>query len=154
MRDPKTGHGSKNFNEFNAAMERLRKAVPKMIIQIGGSDDIKGTSFEHPAMQAAYQNMVCDGTPEFYLDHLKRPRAKQIQPFFQMAHIHQLEEVEHLIRQGVYMGPLNHALVAIGGGGCAGRNPFDFMEYLRRSPHGSIFSIESLWRTVASSPSS
>lgn len=199
VRDPKTGHGSKNFNEFNAQMERLRKAVPKMIIQIGGSisfapanegdkaqwlgydvrhkiteitpkpdqitivisstqmnvlpltteDDIKGTSFAHPAMQAAYQNMVCDGTPEFYLEHLKRLRAQKIQPFFQMAHVHQLEEVEHLIRQGVYMGPLNHALVAIGGGGAAGRNPFDFMEYLRRTPHGSTFSIESLWRTVA-----
>ncbi|MFZ3351672.1 MAG: 3-keto-5-aminohexanoate cleavage protein [Xanthobacteraceae bacterium] len=36
-----------------------------------------------------------------------------------------------------------------GGGGGAGRNPFDFMEYVRRSPHGSVPSIESLWRTVA-----
>ena len=199
VRDPKTGHGSKNFAEFNAAMERLRKAVPKMVIQIGGSisfapanenekaqwlgydvrhkiteitpkpdqitiiigstqmnilpltapDDIKGTMLEHPAMQAAYQNMVADGTPEFYLEHLKRLRAQKIQPFFQCPYVHTLEEIEHLIRTGVYMGPLNHALVAIGGGGAAGRNPFDFMEYLRRSPHGSTFSIESLWRTVA-----
>src|SRR5271170_3188419 len=38
VRDPKTGHGSKNFDEFNAQMERLRKAVPKMIIQIGRLD--------------------------------------------------------------------------------------------------------------------
>ena len=65
-----------------------------------------------------------------------------------MAHIHQLEEIEHLIRTGIYMGPLNHNLVAIGGAGGAGRNPFDFMEYVRRSPHGSVPSIESLWRTV------
>ncbi len=200
VRDPKTGHGSKNFHEFNAAMERLRKAVPKMIIQIGGSisfapaseedkakwlgydvrhkiteitpkpdqitiiigstqmnilpltspDDIKGTSLEHPAMQAAYQNMVADGTAEFYLEHLKRLRAQKIQPFFQCAHVHTLEEIEHLIRTGIYMGPLNHNLVAIGGGGgAAGRNPFDFMEYVRRSPHGSVPCIESLWRTVA-----
>jgi uncharacterized protein (DUF849 family) len=199
VRDPKTGHGSKNFNEFNAAMERLRKAVPKMVIQVGGSisfapasendkaqwlgydvrhkiteitpkpdqitiiigstqmnilplttaDDIKGTSLEHPAMQAAYQNMVADGTPEFYLEHLKRLRAQKIQPFFQCPYVHTLEEIEHLIRTGVYMGPLNHALVAIGGGGAAGRNPFDFMEYVRRSPHGSVMNIESLWRTVA-----
>ncbi|MGO9949795.1 MAG: 3-keto-5-aminohexanoate cleavage protein [Steroidobacteraceae bacterium] len=199
VRDPKTGHGSKNFNEFNAAMERLRKAVPKMVIQVGGSisfapasendkaawlgydvrhkiteitpkpdqitiiigstqmnilplttaDDIKGTSLEHPAMQAAYQNMVADGTPEFYLEHLKRLRAQKIQPFFQCPYVHTLEEIEHLIRTGVYMGPLNHALVAIGGGGAAARNPFDFMEYVRRSPHGSVMNMESLWRTVA-----
>jgi uncharacterized protein (DUF849 family) len=199
VRDPKTGHGSKNFDEFNAQMERLRKAVPKMIIQIGGSisfapasegekaqwlgydvrhkiteitpkpdqitiavgttlmnplplttaDDAKGTTFEHPAMQAAYQNMVADATPEFYLEHLKRLRAKQIQPYFMSAHIHHLEEIEHLIRTGIYMGPLNHTLTAIGGSGFAGRNPFDFMEYIRRSPHGSVMTIESLWRTVA-----
>ena len=37
VRDPKTGHGSKNFNEFNEQIARLRKAVPKMIIQVGGS---------------------------------------------------------------------------------------------------------------------
>jgi uncharacterized protein (DUF849 family) len=199
VRDPKTGHGSKNFDEYNAQMERLRKAVPKMIIQIGGSisfapanegekaewlgydtrhkitaitpkpdqitiavgttlmnplplttaDDAKGTTFEHPAMQAAYQNMVADATPEFYLEHLKRLRAQQIQPYFATAHVHHLEEIEHLIRTGVYMGPLNHTLTAIGGSGFAGRNPFDFMEYIRRSPHGSVMTIESLWRTVA-----
>ena len=37
VRDPKTGHGSKNFNEFNEQIARLRQAVPKMIIQVGGS---------------------------------------------------------------------------------------------------------------------
>ena len=37
VRDPKTGHGSKNFNEYADCIGRLRKAVPKMIIQIGGS---------------------------------------------------------------------------------------------------------------------
>ena len=37
VRDPKTGHGSKNFNEFNEQIARLRKAVPKMVIQVGGS---------------------------------------------------------------------------------------------------------------------
>jgi uncharacterized protein (DUF849 family) len=199
VRDPKTGHGSKNFDEFNGAMERLREAVPKMIIQIGGSisfapanegdkaqwlgydtrhkiteitpkpdqvtiaigttlmnpmplttpDDAMGTQFEHPAVQAAYQNMVADATPEFYVEHLKRLRQKEIQPYFMSAHVHHLEEVEHLIRTGVYMGPLNHTLTAIGGAGFAGRNPFDFMEYVRRSPHGSVMTIESLWRTVA-----
>src|SRR5271155_3449941 len=37
VRDPKTGQGSSNFNEFNEQIARLRKAVPKMIIQVGGS---------------------------------------------------------------------------------------------------------------------
>jgi beta-keto acid cleavage enzyme len=37
VRDPKTGRGSKNFHEFNEQIARLRKAVPKMIIQVGGS---------------------------------------------------------------------------------------------------------------------
>ena len=34
--DPKTGHISKNFNEYNDQIGRLRKAVPKMIFQLGG----------------------------------------------------------------------------------------------------------------------
>jgi hypothetical protein len=92
--------------------------------------------------------MVADATPEFYIEHLKRLRQHQIQPFFQLANVHDLEEIEHLIRQGVYMGPLNHALVAIGGGVGASRNPFDFMEWVRRSPHGSVPSIESRFRCI------
>jgi uncharacterized protein (DUF849 family) len=197
VRDPKTGHISKNFSEYNDMVGRLRKAVPKMIIQIGGSisfapepgkeahwqgydtrhmlaeidpkpdqvtvaigstlmdilplttpDDVVGTQLANPAMQAAYQNMVADATPEFYLEHLKRLRQHEIQPYFPTAHVHTLEAIEHLIRTGVYLGPLNHTLTAIGGAGFAGRNPFDFMEYVRRSPHGSVMTIESLWRTV------
>jgi uncharacterized protein (DUF849 family) len=199
VRDPKTGHGSKNFNEFNEQIARLRKAVPKMIIQVGGSisfapaddhekahwlgydtrhmltelnpkpdqvtivvgstqmnildlttpDDVRGTQLANPAMQAAYQNMVADATPEFYVEHLKRLRKNGVQPMFAMAHVHTLEAIEHLIRTGVYMGPLNHTMTAIGGAGGCGRNPFDFMEWVRRSPHGSVATYESLWRTVA-----
>ena len=198
VRDPKTGHGSKNFNEFNEQIARVRKAVPKMIIQVGGSisfapepgkeahwlgydtrhmltelnpkpdqvtiavgtvqmnildlttpDDVQGTQLANPAMQAAYQNMVADATPEFYLEHLKRLRKNGIQPMFAMAHVHTLEAIEHLIRTGVYLGPLNHTMTAIGGAGGCGRNPFDFMEWVRRSPHGSVATYESLWRTVA-----
>ncbi|HWY67183.1 MAG TPA: 3-keto-5-aminohexanoate cleavage protein [Terriglobales bacterium] len=198
VRDPKTGHVSKNFKDYSYFIGLLRKAVPKMVLQIGGSisfapepgeqaqwqgydtrhmlaeiepkpdqitivigsgqmnilplttpDDVKGTQLENPAMQKAYQNMVADATPEFYIEHLKRLRQHQIQPYFQLGNVHTLEEIENLIRHGVYMGPLNHNLVAIGGGVGAGRNPFDFMEYVRRSPHGSTASTESLWRTVA-----
>jgi uncharacterized protein (DUF849 family) len=198
VRDPKTGHGSKNFNEFNEQIARVRKAVPKMLIQVGGSisfapepgkeahwlgydtrhmltelnpkpdqvtiavgttqmnildlttpDDVQGTQLANPAMQAAYQNMVADATPEFYIEHLKRLRKNGVQRMFAMAHIHTLEAIEHLIRTGVYMGPLNHTMTAIGGAGGCGRNPYDFMEWVRRSPHGSVATYESLWRTVA-----
>ena len=34
MCDPKTGHISKNFNQYNDQVGRLRKAVPKMILQL------------------------------------------------------------------------------------------------------------------------
>jgi len=198
VRDPKSGKISKNLRDYDYLLGRLRQAVPKMVLQVGGSitfapepgkeaewqgydtrhmlvdlepkpdqitivigstqmnilplttpDDVVGTHLSEPAFQKAYQNMVADATPEFYIEHLKRLREKKIQPYFQLAHVHTLEEIENLVRQGVYMGPLNHNLVALGGGGGAGRNPFDFMEYVRRSPHGSTASIESLWRTVA-----
>ena len=51
--------------------------------------------------------------------------------------MHQLEIVERLIRHGVYMGPLNMAITCYGGGGC-GYNPFDWMEFIRRTPQGAI----------------
>jgi uncharacterized protein (DUF849 family) len=37
VRDPKTGQGSVNFDEYNYFIGRLKEAVPKMILQIGGS---------------------------------------------------------------------------------------------------------------------
>jgi len=37
VRDPKTGHVSKNFAEYCDFIGMLRHAVPKMILQIGGS---------------------------------------------------------------------------------------------------------------------
>lgn len=180
VRDPKSGHVSKNFAEYCDFIDRLRQAVPKMILQVGGSisftpepekeahwqgydtrhmlseidpkpdqvtvslgttlinslslttaQDAQGTEFASPEIQNAYQNLVADAAPAFYLEHLKRLRSHGIQPYFSVAHIHQLEELEHLIRTGVYMGPVNHTLTAIGGGGFCGRNPFDFMEYVR-----------------------
>jgi uncharacterized protein (DUF849 family) len=198
VRDPKTGHISKNLAEYSDFIGRLREAVPKMILQVGGSiplvpepasearwqgqdtrhmlaeidpkpdqvtvslgttlmnplslttgDDAQGTQFANPESLNAYQNMVADAAPAFYLEHLKRLRTNGIQPYFQTAHLHQLEELEHLIRAGVYMGPVNHTLTAIGGSGFCGRNPFDFMEYVRRSPDGSVMTMESVWRTVA-----
>ena len=37
VRDPKTGHISKNFKEYGEQIGRVREAVPKMILQVGGS---------------------------------------------------------------------------------------------------------------------
>jgi hypothetical protein len=37
VRDPKTGHISKKLSEYGEQIARLRKAVPKMILQVGGS---------------------------------------------------------------------------------------------------------------------
>ena len=37
VRDPKTGQGSSNFDQYNELLGMLRKAVPKMILQVGGS---------------------------------------------------------------------------------------------------------------------
>jgi uncharacterized protein (DUF849 family) len=37
VRDPETGQGSSNFDQYNYFIGRLREAVPKMILQVGGS---------------------------------------------------------------------------------------------------------------------
>jgi uncharacterized protein (DUF849 family) len=37
VRDPKTGHISKDLKQYNDQIGRLRKAVPKMILQAAGS---------------------------------------------------------------------------------------------------------------------
>ena len=195
VRDPKTGQGSSNFDQYNELLGRVRQAVPKMIIQVGGSisfaphtadakakwldydtrhmltelnpkpefvtvttgttlwdvtmamipDDIKGTHLDNPKVQAAWSGMVVDSTPAFYIEHLKRLRKNKIQPYFVPGHVHQLEIIERLVRTGVYMGPLNVALCGYGGGSM-GRNPFDWMEMLRRTPHGA--SSVTFWSSM------
>src|SRR5271170_1297665 len=195
VRNPATGHGSVDFDQFNYLLERVKKAVPEMIIQVGGSisfapktddakakwldydtrhmlaelnpkpesvtvtigttlwdiismmspDDVKGTHLEDPKVQAAWAGMVVDSTPAFYLEHLKRLKAHGIQPYFPLANVHQYEIVERLIRSGVYMGPLNMAMAAYGGG-TLGRNPFDVMHFLERIPQGAVPTIWSSMR--------
>ena len=195
VRDPKTGQGSSNFDQYNELLAKVRNAVPKMIIQVGGSisfaphtadakakwldydtrhmltelnpkpdcitvttgttlwditqafvaGDVDGTHLTDPKVAAAWSGMVVDSTPAFYLEHLKRLRANKIQPYFVPGHVHQLEIIERLIRTGVYMGPLNVALCGYGGGSM-GRNPFDWMEMLRRTPHGA--SSVTFWSSM------
>ena len=186
VRDPKTGQGSTNFDQYNELIGMLRNAVPKMILQVGGSisfaphtdgakakwldydtrhmltelnpkpdvvtvttgttlwditqafipGDADGTHLADPKVAAAWSGMVVDSTPAFYVEHLKRLSRNKIQPYFVPASVHQLEIIERLLRAGVYKGPLNLALCGYGGG-TMGRNPFDWMEMLRRAPHGS-----------------
>lgn len=190
VRDPETGHMSADIDQYNYLLGRLKEAVPKMIMQVGGSiafspktdgakaewldydtrhmlaelspapetvtvaigtsmfditqmwtpDDVKGTHMEDPKVIEAYAGMYTDAGPAFYLEHLKRLRAKGIQPYFTLAHVHQLEIVERLIRSGVYKGPLNTNITTYGGGGC-GYNPFDWMHWLQREPQGAVVTF-------------
>ena len=199
VRNPATGKGSVDFDQYNYFIGLLRKAVPKMILQVGGSisfspkgedakakwlsydtrhmlteldpkpdcvtvstgtslwdvvsmmskEDVKGTHLDEPKVQAAWAGMVVDSTPAFYLEHLKRLRQHKIQPYFVPAHVHQIEIIERLIRAGVYMGPLNMALAGYGGG-TLGRNPFDWMEMVRRTPQGAVATFWSSMRGLIS----
>lgn len=198
VRDPETGYLSTDIDHYNYLLGRVKKAVPKMIMQVGGSiafspksngakaewldydtrhmlaeldptpetvtvaigssmfditqmwteDDVKGTHLEDPKVIAAYAGMFTDAGPAFYLEHLKRLKAKGIQPFFTLAHVHQLEIVERLIRRGVYMGPLNTNITTYGGGGC-GHNPFDWMNWLQRVPQGATVTFWASMRVAA-----
>ena len=69
------------------------------ILPLTTPDDVKATQLEKPAVQEAYSDMVADATPQFYVEHLKRLRQPNIQPYFQLAHVHILEEIEHLNRE-------------------------------------------------------
>jgi hypothetical protein len=99
-------------------------------------EDVKGTHLEDPKQAEAWVGMWVDAGPKFYIEHLKRLRQHGIQPYFVPGTVHQLEIIERLIRAGIYMGPLNVAACAYGGG-TMGRNPFDWMEFIRRTPHGT-----------------
>jgi uncharacterized protein (DUF849 family) len=118
------------------------------LTQMWTPDDVKGTHLEDPKRLAAWAGMYTDAGPAFYLEHLKRLVANGIQPYFPLAHVHQLEILERLIRKGVYMGPVNLACGTYGGGG-TGHNPFDWMEFIRRTPQGAILSFWSGMRITA-----
>ena len=118
------------------------------ITQMWTPEDVKGTHLEDPKAIAAWAGMYTDAGPAFYLEHLKRLRKNGIQPYFTLAHVHQLEIVERLIRHGAYMGPLNTNITTYGGGGC-GHNPFDWMNWLSREPQGAIVTFWAAMRVNA-----
>ena len=95
-------------------------------------------------MWAVFANMVTDATPDFYIEHLKRLKEHRIQPYFALATV-LLAQVERLIRFGIYMGPLN-GFFSMPGGGTTGVNPFDWMELVRRTPHGSKWTYQTMFR--------
>jgi uncharacterized protein (DUF849 family) len=117
------------------------------IVELMSEDDVKGTSFERPAVYEAYREMHVPAGPGWVDEHLKRLQANGIQPHFQLATIAQLETVERLIRRGVYTGPLNVTWVAIGGG-FDGPNPYNMMEFIRRVPDGALLTLETIMRNV------
>ena len=92
-----------------------------------------------------YSQMVADASPEFYIEHVKRLRANGIQVYFAIAHVHQLEIIERLIRRGLCMGPVN-GFFSMVGGGVTGSNPFDYMELVRRTPQGSVWTYQGIMR--------
>jgi len=191
------GKGSKRLSKFNEMLARLREAVPKMILQVGGSisfapeddgqaakwmtddtrhmlaelnprpdqvtiaintnqmnvmelmteADVAGTSLSNPAVQAAYTDMIVPSNPSWHVEHLKRLTASGIQPHFMLGNVTQLETVERLIRRGAYNGPLILNYVAIGGG-FAGLNPADMIEFVRRTPDGAVLTLETLNRHI------
>ncbi|EFC85345.1 3-keto-5-aminohexanoate cleavage protein [Parafrankia sp. EUN1f] len=117
------------------------------VVELMTADDIRGTSFERPAVYDAFREMYVPAGPGWVDEHLRRLQANGIQPHFQLANIAQLETVERIIRRGVYTGPLNVTWVAIGGG-FDGPGPYNMMEFVRRVPDGASLTLEALMRTV------
>lgn len=190
------GRGSKRLSMFNELLHRLREAVPKMILQVGGSisfapepgqlaqwpasdsrhalallepkpdqvtiaintsqmnifelvtaQEVEGTSLGDPVVSAAFRDMYLEAGPSFVETNLRLLCENGIQPYFMLGHVHQLETVEHLVRKGLYKGPLNLCYVGIGGG-AAGRHPSDLIEFARRVPDGANLTNESIMRSV------
>lgn len=108
---------------------------------------LKGTSLEHPAIQAAYAEMTVPAGPEWLIEHLKRLAENGIQPHFQLTGMHGLETLERMVRKGQYMGPMNLTWIGIGGG-FDGPNPFNFFNFIHRVPDGCTLTSESLLKNV------
>jgi uncharacterized protein (DUF849 family) len=186
------GRGSKRLSKFNELIAGVRKAVPEMIIQVGGSisfapetdgaaakwlsddtrhmlaeldpkpdqvtvtvntsqmnvpeqfdaRDIKGTSWDDPAVFNAYKEMIVPAQPGWAEEHIRRLTANGIQSEFQCYNINSFESVERLIRRGIYKGPLNLNWVAIGGGMDA-PNIFNLANIVRAVPDGAVLTVEA-----------
>lgn len=66
VRDPKTGMGSADFEQYNYFLGRLKEAVPKMILQVGGSISFAPHTPEAKAKWLAYdtRHMLTELNPK------------------------------------------------------------------------------------------
>jgi uncharacterized protein (DUF849 family) len=117
------------------------------IMDLMSEDDIGGTSLARPELYQAYREMVVPGGPSWVEEHIRRLVANGIQPHFQLTGIPDMESLQRLVRRGFYMGPLNVTWVGIGGG-FDGPSPYNFMEFIRRTPNGACLTLESVMRNV------
>ena len=100
-----------------------------------------GETIEYSSLHACRSTLE-DPT---YVEETRLCVEHGIQPYFALPHIHGLEIVERMVRRGEYMGPMN-GFFSTGGGGYCGANPFDLMELVRRTPHGSFFTYQTSFR--------
>jgi uncharacterized protein (DUF849 family) len=117
------------------------------IMDLMSEDDVAGTSLTRPELVHAYREMTVPGGPGWVEEHIRRLTANGIQPHFQLTGIPDLESLHRLVRRGIYMGPLNITWVGIGGG-FDGPSPYNFMEFIRRTPDGACLTLETLMRHV------
>lgn len=107
--------------------------------------DVAGTSFARPELRKAYDEMHWEAGPDFYVEHLKRLQANNIQPHFMIGHIAQLGTLERILRKGIYTGPVSLNYLAFGGG-LSFTNPFEMMDFVARVPDGAVLTVEGLMR--------
>ncbi|MFL5294793.1 MAG: 3-keto-5-aminohexanoate cleavage protein [Phenylobacterium sp.] len=117
------------------------------IVEMMEAEDLKGTSYDDPALYEAYREMIVPAGPGWVEEHVKRLSANGIQSHFQLAHIAQLDTLERMMRRGKFYGPLILTWVAIGGGFDAA-NPYTMMNFIRQVPDGAVLTIESSMRHV------
>lgn len=121
--------------------------VQMNVMELMNDCELASTSLAHPAIRAAYSEMIVPAGPAWVEEHLRRLQAAGVQPHFQLTGTHALETLERLIRRGIYTGPLNLTWVGIGGG-FDGPNPYNFMEFIRKAPDGACLTLESLMKNV------
>ncbi|HMN80987.1 MAG TPA: 3-keto-5-aminohexanoate cleavage protein [Burkholderiaceae bacterium] len=109
------------------------------------AEDVAGTQFERPEMKKAYDEMIWEAGPDFYVEHLRRLQAAKVQPHFMIGHVAQLGTLERILRRGQYTGPLCLNYLAFGGG-LSYSNPVEMMEFISRVPDGAVLTIEGLMR--------
>ncbi len=112
------------------------------VVEQFDASDIKGSSWEDPAVFSAYKEMTVPAQPGWVEEHIRRLTAAGIQSEFQCYNINSFESVERLIRRGVYKGPLVMNWVAIGGG-MDSPSVYSLAHIARAVPDGAVLTVES-----------